>query len=104
MTVNRQAGKLVTGIGLSLFANAELLPHKRDYGLGCVDGLFSLFFGVRLKRHGGRSEGVRIACGNIILIQDSARRDVAREIFVYGNNPRATAPPSEWERTAVLEQ
>jgi hypothetical protein len=74
---------LGTDWGSAFFPAAELLPHQQDYRLGHLESPLSLFFGVRLKRHGGRSERVRIAGGNIVLIQDSAGSDMAREILVY---------------------
>ena len=79
----RDLGKLDGSLRSAFFAATELLPYKRDYGLGGLDGLVPLFFGIRLKRHRGRSESVRISGGNVVLIQDSPGSDMAREILVY---------------------
>lgn len=68
--------------GLALFARAKLLRHKRDYGPGRLHSLCPLLFGIRLKRNGRRSKNVRVACGNVVLIQDSCRTDMAREILI----------------------
>ena len=79
----RDVGKLDRSLRSAFFAATELLPYKRDYGPGGLDGLVPLFFSIRLKRHRGRSESVRISGGNVVLIQDSPGSNVDREILVY---------------------
>jgi len=65
---------------LVFFARAKLLPYERNYGPGCLNRLFALLLGIRLKWYGRRSESIRIAGWNIVLIQDSGGSHMAREL------------------------
>ena len=58
------------------------MGNKQHNSPGCLNRSSSLFFRIGLEGHRGRSEGVRIARGNIVLVQDAAGSDMDREILI----------------------